>query len=250
MGKWRSALIVFLLMLFVAGLMIFLYPYWQGAVVEEVIQQHTREFLEQVAQTIPEEISDGDDPSVPTDASPRQYSELYEDIMDYNQSIYASGQTGLSDPSAYQQPSFILADYGLESEIFGVLSIPALDFSMPIYLGATSQHMSDGVAHLSQTSIPVGGENTNAVIAGHRGWYGADYLRYIEKIQVGDTVTITNLWETMTYEVVETRIIEPNDVEEILIQPGKDMITLLTCHPYASGGRQRYLVFCKRMENS
>lgn len=250
MGKWRSALIVFLLMLFLAGLTIFLYPYWQGAVVEEVIQQQTREFLEQLEQTIPEDTSEGDGPSVPAATDPRQYPELYEDIASYNQSIYDSGQTGLSDPSAYQHPSFILADYGLESEIFGVLSIPALDFSMPIYLGATSQHMSDGVALLSQTSIPIGGENTNAVIAGHRGWYGADYLRYIEKLEIGDTVTITNLWETITYEVVETRIIEPNDVEEILIQPGKDMVTLLTCHPYASGGRQRYLVFCERTENS
>ena len=61
-------------------------------------------------------------------------------------------------------------------------------------------------------------------------------------------VTITNLWGTLHYKVVETRIIQPNDIDAIKIQPGRDLITLLTCHPYASGGRQRFLVICERME--
>jgi sortase A len=101
---------------------------------------------------------------------------------------------------------------------------------------------------LSQTSIPLGGENTNSVIAGHRGWGGASYFRYITKLEVGDEVIITNLWETLTYEVVEIQIIMPNEVEKILIQPGRELVTLMTCHPYASGGRQRYLVICEPKE--
>ena len=60
---------------------------------------------------------------------------------------------------------------------------------------------------------------------------------------------VTNLWETLEYVVVGTRIISPDDVDAIKIQPDKDMITLFTCHPYASGGRQRYLVFCERINN-
>lgn len=106
--------------------------------------------------------------------------------------------------------------------------------------------MADGAAVLSQTSIPIGGKNTNAVIAGHRGWVGASYFRYITDLEVGDEVIITNLWETMTYTVSGVRIIDPTSVDDILIREGKDMITLLTCHPYASGGKQRYLVFCER----
>lgn len=57
----------------------------------------------------------------------------------------------------------------------------------------------------------------------------------------------TNLWGILHYKVVETRIIQPNDIDAIKIQPGRDLITLLTCHPYASGGRQRFLVICERM---
>ena len=59
-------------------------------------------------------------------------------------------------------------------------------------------------------------------------------------------IIITNLWETLTYTVTESKIIEPNETDTILIQEGRDMLTLLTCHPYASGGRQRLLVFCDR----
>jgi sortase A len=108
--------------------------------------------------------------------------------------------------------------------------------------------MADGAAHLSQTSLPIGGNNTNCVIAGHRGWGGASYFRYITDLQPGDEVIITNLWGEMSYTVTDTQIIAPNDVEQILIQENRDMITLLTCHPYASGGEQRYLVYCERCD--
>jgi sortase family protein len=68
--------------------------------------------------------------------------------------------------------------------------------------------------------------------------------------KIGDSVNITNLWGTLHYRVVETKIIQPNDIDAIKIQPGRDLITLLTCHPYASGGKQRFLVICERMEEA
>ena len=136
--------------------------------------------------------------------------------------------------------------YGLTDEVFGVISIPAMELEMPIYLGATEQHMAEGATHLSQTSLPIGGDNANCVIAGHRGYNGASYFRYIDKLKVGDLVSVTNLWERLTYRVCEIKIIDPHDVTEILIQPGRELLTLLTCHPYASGGRQRYVVSARR----
>lgn len=166
----------------------------------------------------------------------------------YNERIYIQRQSGLSCEYDYQQPSFLLKDYGLSSEIFGVISIPAMELEMPIYLGATEKHMADGAVHMSQTSLPIGGKNTNTVIAGHRGYNGASYFRYIEKLQSGDLVMVRNLWETLYYRVCDIKIIEPNDVEEILIQDGRELLTLITCHPYASGGKQRYVVYCERVE--
>lgn len=178
---------------------------------------------------------------------PEQYPELWEKIRKYNDYLFKTEQEDFSKKNAYVQPSFVLADYGLESEVFAVLSIPKLDLTMPVYLGATARHMADGAAQMTATSLPIGGTNTNCVIAGHRGWNGAPYFLYIPTLEIGDKVTITNLWETLTYTVVETKIISPTDVDAIRIQPGRDLLTLLTCHPPATGGRQRYLVFCERI---
>ena len=72
----------------------------------------------------------------------------------------------------------------------------------------------------------------------------------MDKLQPGDEVIITNLWETLQYRVAEIQIIQPNEVEQILIKPGQELVTLLTCHPYASGGRQRYLVICERVNEN
>ena len=246
-GKLRGLLITVMLLVFLAGLASILYPYIWGAAVDSSIASTAKDFLDREEPELPATtatvIIDSIEPE-----KVKPYPELWEDMVRYNQSIAAQGQSGLSCAYDYQKASFRLADYGLPDEIFGVLSIPAIDLEMPIYLGATEQHMANGAAHLSQTSLPIGGMDTNCVIAGHRGYSGASYFRYLDKLHVGDTVSVTNLWETLTYRVCEIRIIDPSDVEEILIQPGRELLTLLTCHPYASGGRQRYVVYCERSE--
>ena len=232
-----------MILLFACGFSIFAYPYIHNYMVERDMQGQIHDFLEKMGTQPTEDTPElTDSPELP-----REYQALWDAMVSYNDVIWEEKQSGLCDPWAYQQPSFTLGEYGLEEEVFGVLSIPALDLEMPLYLGATASHMAEGAAHLSQTSLPIGGRNTNCVIAGHRGWNGADYFRYITELQPGDEVMITNLWETLTYRVTDTRIIMPNEVEQILIQEGRDMITLLTCHPYASGGKQRFLIFCDRV---
>ena len=248
-SKLRAFLIALMLLVFAAGLAFLLYPSLWGAAVDQKISLNAQGFLNRDATepTIPEVIVTID--SLTEQEETRDYPELWADMVRYNETIYTQGQAGLSCAYDYQKPSFRLSDYGLGDEVFGVISIPAMELEMPIYLGATEQHMANGTAHLSQTSLPIGGENTNCVIAGHRGYNGASYFRYIDKLNVGDLVSVTNLWETLTYRVCEIRIIDPHDVTEILIQPGRELLTLLTCHPYASGGRQRYVVYCERVES-
>ncbi len=242
-SKFRIFVITFMLFIFLLGLFIFISPYLWGAAVDREIQDSALQFLIR-EETEPTgsmvEILESTEETIP-------YAELWEDMNAYNLRLYEQKQTGLASEYDYQKPSFILAEYGLDSEIFGVIRIPAMELSMPIYLGATTQHMVEGAAHLSQTSLPIGGSNTNCVISGHRGYNGASYFRFIEKLQVGDTVYITNLWEELTYRVTSIKIIYPDEIDNILIQEGREMITLLTCHPYASGGRQRYLVYCDRV---
>lgn len=250
-SKWESFFVLFMLMLFLTGLFFALYPYIQGAVVDRRINWEAEDFLSRV-------MGDPEDgipkivilPTAPEMDESRQHKELWDAMTAYNQRIYEEGQSALSHSGAYQASIFTLTDYGLPDEKFGVISIPKLELEMPLYLGATDENMANGAAVLSETSIPIGGTNTNAVIAGHRGWGGASYFRYITDLTLGDEVIITNLWETLRYQVVGTKIIEPHEIENILIQPGRDMVTLLTCHPYASGGKQRYLVYCERILES
>lgn len=249
-SKLRAFLIALMLLVFAAGLAFLLYPSLWGAAVDQKISLNAQGFLNRDATepTIPEVIVTID--SLTEQEKTRDYPELWADMVRYNETIYTQGQAGLSCEYDYQKPSFRLSDYGLGDEVFGVISIPAMELEMPIYLGATEQHMANGAAHLSQTSLPIGGENTNCVVAGHRGYNGASYFRYIDKLNVGDLVSVTNLWETLTYRVCEIKIIDPHDVTEILIQPERELLTLLTCHPYASGGKQRYVVYCERVESS
>ena len=246
----RKKGIALAVLMFLAGALIYAYPHIEGAVLES----HAAEAVESFKNTLPGETHS----STPIDPIPQEdtlilpdrYPELYKAMWEYNRTIYAERQKGLSDPWAYENTSFDLTAYGLETDLFGVLTIPALELEMPLYLGASYEHMAAGAAHLSQTSLPVGGDNTNCVIAGHRGWSGAPYFLHLDRLAVGDRVAIANLWETLEYEVAEIRIIEPNAVNEILIQEGRELLTLMTCHPPNSGGRFRYLVICERAKES
>ena len=219
--------------LFFSGLSLLLYPYAMGEKLDEQSDLAVESFIQTHAA---EKAPEADIP----------YPVLYAAMEGYNDTIYLEKQAGLSEPSDYSIPSFDLSEYGIEDGIIAVLSVPAIELEMPVYLGANTENMAKGAVHLSQTSLPVGGDNTNCVIAGHRGYSGADYFKHLDLLKEGDSVQLVTLWSTLNYTVSEIKIIEPYGVEQILIQEGRELLTLLTCHPYASGGRYRYLVICER----
>ena len=225
----RKTSLVLAALLAVAGICVMLWPVFTGHRLQSNAATAVQEFL-----------ADRDEPE-------QQYPELLADLQAYNRRIYNEKQSGLVDLEACEEPAANLTAYGIEDEIIGVLKIPAMELTMPVYLGASDAHLAAGAAVLGNTSAPIGSNNTNCVIAGHRGWRGADYFRHIDKLAVGDTVRLTNLWETLTYTVADIQIIQPHEVEKIKIQQGRDLLTLLTCHPYASGGKQRYVVYCERV---
>ena len=214
-------------LLAVAGVCVMLWPVVTGHTLQTNADEAVQNFLE---ERKPEQ----------------QYPELLADLQAYNQRVYDEKQSGLVDLEACEAPAADLTAYGVEDEIIGVLEIPAMELTMPVYLGASDEHLAAGAAVLGNTSAPIGGDDTNCVIVGHRGWKGADYFRHIDRLQVGDTVTLTNLWKTLTYTVADIQIIQPHEVDKIKIQQGRDLLTLVTCHPYASGGRQRYVVYCEK----
>ena len=224
----RKTSLVLAVLLAVAGICVMLWPVLTGHRLQADTDAAVQSFLEEQK---PEQ----------------QYPELLAALQEYNRQLYAEKQCNLTDLEACEVPAADLTAYGVEDEIIGVLEIPAMELTMPVYLGASDAHLAAGAAALGSTSAPIGGNSTNCVIAGHRGWRGADYFRHIDRLHVGDTVTLTNLWETLTYTVADIQIIQPHEVDKIKIQQGRDLLTLLTCHPYASGGRQRDVVYCERV---
>ena len=226
----RKTALLLAALLAVAGICVMLWPTFTGSRLESHAEEAAQTFLEERKLE-------------------QQYPELLADLQKYNRQLYAEKQCNLTDLEACEIPAADLTAYGIEDEIIGVLEIPTMEMTMPVYLGASDAHLAAGAAVLGNTSAPIGGNSTNCVIAGHRGWRGADYFRYIDRLQAGDTVTLTNLWETLTYTVADIRIIQPHEVDKIKIQQGRDLLTLITCHPYASGGRQRYVVCCKRFQS-
>ena len=236
----RTLLRVLYLSIFLLGLTIFSIPYAQRIRVQQEMDSSIQAFEDQ------ETTVSAQTETLPTEET-RAYAELWEEMRSYNEKIHDEQQALLSSRAALQKTDFQLRDYGRNDEVFAVLNIPKINLDMPVYLGATDQNLANGAAYLSQTSLPIGGENTNCVIAGHRGWNGAYYFRYVPDLRKGDVVTLQNLWETLSYQVVETKIIAPSDVDAIRIQEGRELLTLLTCHPYASGGKQRFLVSCERV---
>ena len=226
----RKKSLVLAVLLAVAGVCVMLWPVFTGHRLQSNAATAVQEFL-----------ANRDEPE-------QQYPELLAALQKYNRQLYTEKQCNLVDLEACETPAADLTAYGIADEIIGVLEIPAMELAMPVYLGASDDNLAAGAAVLGNTSAPIGGANTNCVIAGHRGWRGADYFRHIDKLAVGDEVVITNLWETLAYTVADIQIIQPHEVEKIKIQPNRDLLTLLTCHPYASGGRQRYVVYCVRTE--
>ena len=224
----RKTSLLLAALLAVAGIYVMLWPVLTGHRLQADTDATVQSFLE---ERKPEQ----------------QYPELLAALQEYNRQLYAEKQCNLTDLEACEESAADLIAYGIEDEIIGVLEIPAMELTMPAYLGASDAHLAAGAAVLGNTSAPIGGDNTNCVIAGHRGWRGADYFRHIDKLAVGDTVRLTNLWETLTYTVADIQIIQPHQIERIKIQSNRDLLTLLTCHPYASGGRERYVVYCEKL---
>ena len=261
--------IILLLLLFLIGLGIFLYPVISKIIISKQVEENIQDLTDDLTRIIEEAENNGDltDDDMPRDedGKPAPYekiryegepddeqpylNDLYQYMKKRNKELYTTGQQQLDSSESYKYPEFDLSDFGVKTRSIGTLQIDKLDLKLALYLGANDPNLTAGCGHLTYTSYPIGGNNSNCVIAVHRGLGGSDFLRHVEKLQKGDIVRIQNYWYTMEYRVVDHVIVEPDAVESILIQPGKDMLTLYTCHPYGINS-QRYLVYCERVTSA
>lgn len=199
--------------LFIVGLSLFLYPslsdYWNSFHQSKAIASYA-EFLTEVDDEVSE----------------RVLKEAYI----YNEKIATSKRNWILSEAEKVEYSKLLDITG--SGIMGYIEIPKISCALPIYHGTDEAVLQIAVGHIEGSSLPVGGSSTHCVLSGHRGLPSAKLFSDLDELMQGDTFMIRVLDETLTYEVDQIRIVDPDDLSNLGIEEGEDLFTLVTCTPY------------------
>lgn len=220
---------IFLVLILLAGLSLLLYPtvsdYWNSFHQTRAIASYA------------EEVAQMDD---------NTYERILADAHAYNKALIGnSARYHPTDEERAEYQSLLnIAGTGM----MGYIEIPSIECSLPIYHGTDEAVLQIAIGHIEGTSLPVGGESTHCVVSGHRGLPSAKLFTNLDELVVGDVFTIRILDEVLTYEVDQILIVDPPDIKDLKIEPGKDYFTLVTCTPYGIN-THRLLVRGYRIDN-
>lgn len=153
----------------------------------------------------------------------------------YNQSIHTNG-IPIYDPfSEDAEDATVNKSYFNVMKIeetMGHLEIPKINVHLPIYHGIGEKVLSQGVGHMSNSSLPIGGSGTHSALTAHRGLPSTKLFRDLDQVKEGDVFFIHSLGETLAYRVDDIQIVLPSETEWLDIDENKDYATLITCEPY------------------
>jgi len=150
------------------------------------------------------------------------------ELVDGTTVLAAGENKPTADAAESTYDRLLLAD---ETGLMARIKIPAIDVDQPIYHGTSDETLKRGIGHLEGTALPVGGASTHAVLTGHRGLAEAELFNNLDKLEIGDTFTIEVFGEVLTYQVMQTQVVQPNETETLFPQRGMDLVTLVTCTP-------------------
>lgn len=216
----RFTLSLLIIFLFLAGASTVIYPMASNLFYEKN-QSHVLEEYDETMEQLAQEELDRE----------RQAAQ------EYNRSLLES-EAFLTDPF---DPEFVLDPtvepyaslLNLEDNgIMGYVEIPKISVNLPIYHGTTAQVLEQGIGHLQNTSLPVGGESTHSVLTGHTGLAGKRLFTDLSQLEEGNLFYLHVLGETLAYQVEAIYIVEPDQTEHLVVETGRDLVTLVTCHPY------------------
>lgn len=173
----------------------------------------------------------------------KQEAIKYNDVLYQTQGMYVLGMTDeyLSDESYHEMLKVE------KSEVMARINIPKINVKLPIYHGTSDEVLANGIGHLQTSSLPIGGENTRAILSGHRGMAEADMFTRLDELGVGDLIFIEVLNEKLAYAVTDTQVILPEETEMLNIVANEDILTLVTCTPIYTN-THRLIVNAKRID--
>lgn len=150
--------------------------------------------------------------------------ECMEDARIYNQRLY---QTGKIDLEWYNKSLDLF-----ENGMMGSIEIPRIALKLPIYHGTEEETLANGIGHLKESSLPVGGINSHCILTGHRGLPDAQLFTRLDELEIGDQFYLYICEEKLSYRVCEIQVVKPEEVEILNIHQGEDLVSLITCTPY------------------
>ncbi len=138
------------------------------------------------------------------------------------------------------------ARYETELDVMGngimtYVNIPKLGVNLPVYHGSDEAVLQVAIGHLEWSSLPVGGASTHCVVSGHRGLPSAKLFTELDKMEIGDTFTLKTLGETLTYQVDQIMVVEPEEMWPLKVVEGLDLCTLVTCTPYGINSHRLFV---------
>ena len=208
------AILVAMSVMLVVGVGLILYPTVADAWNRHVASRAVAGYVEQVADTSKED----------------REAQLAR-AREYNESLVGRGVTRfLPTEEEKKEYNAILDITG--TGIMGYVTIPKIDARLPIYHGTDEAVLQIASGHMEGSSFPIGGESTHAVLTGHTGLPSAMLFTGIDTLEKGDTFTVTVYDDVLTYEVEETHVVLPDNVKNLEIQKGRDLVSLVTCTPY------------------
>ncbi len=163
-----------------------------------------------------------------------RYKELWQEAQEYNEHHTVNSIVDAFD----ENDEYILShpyDEVLDPNgdgLMGSIEIPKLNLTLAIYHGLSTEVLEKGIGHVEGTSLPIGGESTHAVLAGHRGLPSAKLFTDLDQMELGDIFLIHVLDRTLAYKVDQIKTVLPEESDELSIIEGEDHVTLVTCTPY------------------
>lgn len=183
---------------------------------------------------------------VVSNLDPQQNEEVFAAAEAYNTRLAKSGVLWRMTEEEVREYNSLLDVAG--TGLMGYVDIPKIDVTLPIYHGTSNDVLVSAIGHIAGTSLPVGGVGTHCSVSGHRGLANARLFSDVGMLGVGDTFTVTVLDRVLTYEVDQIRTVLPTELDDLVIDPQQDYVTLVTCTPYGVNSH-RLLIRGHRVDN-
>lgn len=218
--KINFGLKVIMALLFLTGAAVFSYPFVVDSLNNFIDQQMIAKYQQEA-----------------NERNAAQRDQLIEEMAQKNAEM--SHSTNIPGMGLVEDPfEDAVADAGnpgreyYEEHTLGAIYIPAINVSLPLFDETNDVLLQRGATLLQGTSYPIGGEDSHSVITGHTGLPDKKLFTDLEKLKKGDMFYIDVLGEKLAYKIDSFKTVLPTEIDSLVIQPGRDLVTLLTCTPY------------------